>query len=181
MRSIPDDPAGLRDRALISSAYDAGLRRSEAVRIKVEHLERLPTGEASLFLPRSKTDQEGEGARAWLSARSVRHIEAWLDRAELDEGFVFRPLSYRVGKAGHLSEGAVSKILKQRLRDYLVGLVDKGELEAHAVDKIVEATSAHSLRVGCDQDLFAAGSISEPSCRASGGPTPSSRSPTLVT
>lgn len=51
----------------------------------------------------------------------------------------------------------MSKILKQRLRDYFVGLVDKGELEADAVDKIVEATSAHSLCVGCEQDLFAAG------------------------
>lgn len=157
LASIPSDPAGLRDRALISTAYDAGLRRSEAVRIKVEHLERLATGEASLFLPRSKTDQEGEGARAWLSVRSVQHIEAWLGRAEIDEGYVFRPLSYRVGGAGHLSEGAVSKILKQRLRSYLTDLVDKGEFEAGAVDQIVEATSAHSLRVGCDQDLFAAG------------------------
>lgn len=157
LASIPTDPAGLRDRALISTAYDAGLRRSEAVRIKVEHLERLPTGEASLFLPRSKTDQEGEGAYAWLSARSVQHIEAWLDRVEIEDGYVFQPLSYRVGGAGHLSEGAVSKILKKRLRSYLLGLVDKGDLEADVVAQIVEATSAHSLRVGCDQDLFAAG------------------------
>ena len=49
--SIPDDPRGLRDRALISMAYDAGLRRSELVRIQVEHIERLTNGEASLFIP----------------------------------------------------------------------------------------------------------------------------------
>lgn len=64
LASIPGDQKGLRDRALISIAYDAGLRRSEVVRIRVEHIERLPTGEGSLFIPRSKTDQGGEGARA---------------------------------------------------------------------------------------------------------------------
>lgn len=157
LASIPDDAAGLRDRALISTGYDAGLRRSELVRIKVEHIEQLPTGEASLFLPRSKTDQEGEGARAWLSARSVQCLERWLAFVDLQAGYVFRPLSYRVGTAGHLSEGGVSKILKERLRGYLSSLVDQGLLEASKVGDIVAATSAHSLRVGCNQDLFAAG------------------------
>lgn len=157
LASIPEDAAGLRDRALISTGYDAGLRRSEIVRIKVEHIERLPNGEASLFLPRSKTDQEGEGARAWLSARSVQHLDAWTEFTDLKEGFVFRPLSYRVATYDHLSEGAVSKILKERLRIYLDGLASEGLLEAGKIDGIVAATSAHSLRVGCDQDLFAAG------------------------
>lgn len=155
--SIPRDVIGLRDRALISTGYDAGLRRSELVRIKVAHIEKLPTGEASLFIPRSKTDQEGEGARAWLSARSVEHLTAWLDLAQLTEGYVFRPLSFHVGGEGHLSEGAVSKILKQRLRAYLEPLVATGAISADAMQTVIQDTSAHSLRVGCDQDLFAAG------------------------
>jgi len=157
LASISDDPAGTRDRALISVGYDAGLRRSELVRIKVDHIEHLPAGEASLYLPRSKTDQEGEGARAWLSARSVADLAAWLELSRIEEGYVFRPLSYRVGRDGHLSEGAVSRILKDRLRTYLVGLAGSGEFDQAAIDAIVNATSAHSLRVGCDQDLFAAG------------------------
>ena len=157
LQSIGEEPAGVRDRALISAGYDAGLRRSELVRIRVEHVERLPTGEASLFLPRSKTDQEGEGARAWLSARSVALLDAWLELAGLTNGYVFRALSYRVGSAGHLSEGAVSKILKARLRRYLDESVAEGLLQPIEAAAIVAATSAHSLRVGCDQDLFAAG------------------------
>src|SRR3546814_9454468 len=60
LASLPNDAAGLRDRAMISTGYDAGLRRSELVRIDLKHIERLPTGEAALFVPRSKTDQEGE-------------------------------------------------------------------------------------------------------------------------
>src|SRR3546814_14428990 len=59
LASLPNDAAGLRDRAMISTGYDAGLRRSELVRIDLKHIERLPTGEAALFVPRSKTDQEG--------------------------------------------------------------------------------------------------------------------------
>lgn len=157
LAAIPADPAGLRDRALISIGYDGGLRRSELVRIQVHHIEQLPSNEASLFLPRSKTDQEGEGARAFLSARSMHHLGAWLALAQLDEGYVFRSLSYRVGAAGHLSEAAVGRILKDRLRPYLTSLVTAGSLAARDVEPIVAATSAHSLRVGIDQDMFAAG------------------------
>ena len=155
--SIPDDPAGLRDRALISAGYDAGLRRSELVRIQFAHVDRLPSGEASLFIPRSKTDQEGEGARAWLSSRTVLHLDAWLKLTGISEGYLFRPLSYRVSQSGHLSEGSVSKIIKDRMRVYLTDLAEAGHLDPSDVERIVSATSAHSLRVGCDQDLFAAG------------------------
>lgn len=155
--SIPEDARGLRDRALISAAYDAGLRRSEVVRIKVKHLEIMPTGEASLFIPRSKIDQEGEGARAWLSARTVHHLQAWLEFVDLVEGYVFQPLSYRVSASGHISEGAVSKILKERLKGFLDELVNAGKIEPQKAADIVRRTSSHSLRVGCDQDLFAAG------------------------
>ena len=157
LESIPADPRGLRDRALLSCAYDAGLRRSEVVRARVEDFEPLPSGEASLFLPRSKTDQEGEGARVWMSARTMRHVAAWQEAAELVSGYPFRPLSYRVSAAGHLSDGAVAKILKQRLGEHLAPMVARGDLSQAEANEIVKATSAHSLRVGCDQDLFAAG------------------------
>src|SRR3546814_21068191 len=94
---------------MISTGYDAGLRRSELGRIDLKHIDLLPTGEAALFVPRSKADQEGAGARAWLSKRSVQHLNEWIEFADLTDGFVFRELSYRVGAAGHLSDGAVSK------------------------------------------------------------------------
>lgn len=97
LASIPDDARGLRDRALFSTAYDAGLRRSEVVRVRVEHIERLPTGEGALFLPRSKTDPGGDGARAWLSHISIDFLDAWLAASRITEEFVFRSLSYRIG------------------------------------------------------------------------------------
>ena len=155
--SIPDDPRGLRDRALILVGYDAGLRRSELVRVTVEHIEYLPNGEAALFIPRSKTDQGGEGARAWLSVRAVVACREWLDRADIVAGPIFRSLLYRVGADGMLDGGTVARILKDRLRGYLDAVVETGELTGADRDAIVAASSGHSLRVGCNQDLFAAG------------------------
>src|SRR3546814_17355895 len=90
---------------MISTGYDAGLRRSELVRIDLKHIEGLPTGEAALFVPRSTTDQEGEGARAWLSKRSVQHLTDWIEFADLTDGFSFRALSFGVVAAGHPREG----------------------------------------------------------------------------
>jgi hypothetical protein len=157
LESIPDDIVGLRDRALISAGYDAGLRRSEVVRIRVEHIERLPNAEASLFIPRSKTDQFGEGSRAWLSAKSVAYIDEWLAAAGIREGFIFRSLSYRVGRNQHLDDGAVSRILKGRLRAHLGTLCERGFLNEDDSNAIIREVSSHSLRVGCDQYLFASG------------------------
>jgi integrase len=155
--SIPADPAGLRDRAIISMGYDAGLRRSELVRVRIQDIERLSNGEASLFILKSKTDQEGEGARVWLSRRSVAHLDAWLAVCGIEEGYVFRPLSYRVGRDEHLYPGAVSKILKARMTAFLQKLVTEGVLTEEQAVMVIANTSAHSFRVGCDQDLFAAG------------------------
>jgi integrase len=84
------DIQGLRDAALISLGYDAGLRVSELLAVQVEHLEGETDGTGLLFIPRAKTDQEGEGAWAWVSADSMRRIAAWLSAAEIDAGFIFR-------------------------------------------------------------------------------------------
>jgi integrase len=157
LASIPEDAAGLRDRALLSCAYDAGLRRSEVVRARVEDFELLPSGEASLFLPRSKTDQEGEGVRVWMSASTMQHVAAWRRLAELEAGYLFRSLSYRVSSHGHLADRAVSKILKARLRQHLANAVAAGSMSQEDSERVVQSASSHSMRVGCDQDLFAGG------------------------
>lgn len=59
--TFPNDLKGRRDRALLMVAVCSGLRASELVGLRLEHLERTENG-YRLFLPRSKGDQEGEGA-----------------------------------------------------------------------------------------------------------------------
>src|SRR3546814_1911217 len=63
------DVAGLRDAAILSLGYDAGLRVSELVAVAVELMEAQEDGSGLLEVPHSKTDQEGQGA--WV--RSEEH------------------------------------------------------------------------------------------------------------
>ncbi len=84
------DLQGLRDGALMSLGYDAGLRVSELVAVTVAHIDPHSDGSALLFIPSSKTDQEGQGAWGWLSADTMRRVGAWLVASAITEGPVFR-------------------------------------------------------------------------------------------
>jgi hypothetical protein len=84
------DLQGLRDAALLSLGYDAGLRVSELVAVTVAHIDPHSDGSALLFIPSSKTDQEGQGAWGWLSADTMRRVGAWLVASAITEGPVFR-------------------------------------------------------------------------------------------
>ena len=53
------DAQGLRDAALLSLGYDAGLRVSELTGAAVEHLDPQTDGSGLLAIPRFKTHQEG--------------------------------------------------------------------------------------------------------------------------
>lgn len=93
---------GLRDAALLSTGYDAGLRVSELCGVCVEHLQTEQDGSGELFIPHSKTDQEGAGAHAWLSPDTMRRIGLWRNAAGIDEGPVFRRVhvTRRKGRSG---------------------------------------------------------------------------------
>jgi len=85
-----NDPQGLRDAALVSLGYDAGLRVSELTAADVDHLEPQADGSGLLAIPRSKTDQEGSGSWAWLSAETMRRVQAWLVQSGIENGPLFR-------------------------------------------------------------------------------------------
>lgn len=86
----------LRDKALLSVAYDAGMRASELVAVEVKDLEAAIDPDARLLrIRRSKGDQEGEGATAYLSPRSVTALTAWLEAAGITAGPVFRRVIVR--------------------------------------------------------------------------------------
>ncbi len=84
------DLQGLRDAALLSLGYDAGLRVSELVAVPEQHIDTQSDGTATLFIPRSKTDQEQQGAWAWLSPDTMRRVGAWLEASGIREGPLFR-------------------------------------------------------------------------------------------
>jgi len=196
LEACMDDLPGLRDRALLSVAYDSGLRASELVAIAMEHvLEALDPEARLLSIPRSKGDKEGEGATAFLSPRSVRAIAAWTDAAGITSGPLFRRVQVRRYKARPAVKGrridSISSREKWDLRktlskpavpariEYDIGAValhpgsigpiwrtiiqrayDRGALGDLAADdlaRMLKGISAHSTRVGLNQDLFASG------------------------
>lgn len=177
------DVQGLRDAALLSLGYDAGLRVSELTAVAVKDLRPQADGTGLLHLPRSKTDQEGVGAWAWLSADTMRRVAAWRAEARIADGVVFRRVgvdrrrqrskeladarwgdedaeaaallvTYTVGDAPLTRQGVTGIYRRVALAAAQAGLV---ELPAGALDAAVAALSTHSLRVGLTQDLFAAG------------------------
>jgi site-specific recombinase XerD len=196
LESCPEDLPGLRDRALLSAGYDTGLRASELVAIAVEDIiEAIDPDARLLTIRRSKGDQEGEGATAYLSPRTVRAIAAWTEAAGIEAGAVFRRVNVRRYKARVAVRGRsidsissreawdLRKTLPKRavparveydvgegaLHPASVGRIyramvqrafDAGALADLTTDDLVRllnGISAHSTRVGLNQDLFASG------------------------
>lgn len=196
LESCVEDLPGLRNRALLSAGYDTGLRASELVAIKVEHLiEAIDPDARLLTIPRSKGDPEGEGATAYLSPRTVRAIAAWLEAAGIEGGAVFRRVNVRRYKAkpavrgrpidsisgretwdlrktlpkravparveydvgeGALHPASVGPIYRSMIqRAFDVGAL--ADLTADDLARLLRGISAHSTRVGLNQDLFTSG------------------------
>ena len=169
LASCGSDLVSLRDAALISVAYDAGLRVSELVGTTVADLRQVADNSGRLDISHSKTDQVGEGAMAWLSPDTMARVSAWLLASGISEGPVFRRINvltsdaegegrqvirHYIGDKAPARQGVVA-ILRRRT----FGAIDLGlvELEPGMEGEAVRSLSAHSFRVGLTQDLFAAG------------------------
>lgn len=169
LASCSSDVVGLRDAAMISVAYDAGLRVSELVGTEVADLRQVGDGSGRLDIAHSKTDQMGEGAMAWLSPDTMGRLSAWLLASGIAEGPVFRRINVLASPPDAAGQQIVrhfigSKALTRQgvvaiLRRRTFTAIDLGEveLEPGMEGESVRSLSAHSFRVGLTQDLFAAG------------------------
>lgn len=86
-----------RDRALLLVGFCGAFRRSELAGLAVDHIVWEPEG-MIITLPRSKTDQTGEGKIKALPYGDgplcpVSALRQWLDSAGIVEGPVFGPSS----------------------------------------------------------------------------------------
>lgn len=139
VEALPDNPIGVRDRALLLLGFAGAFRRSELVALDVEDLEFVDEGMVAC-VRRSKTDQEGQGLKKGIyKGRNglcpVNAVNAWLTAAGITSGAIFR----YVDKGGHVHA--------DRLSDRAVAETIKKRAKAVGLDPMLY--SGHSLRAGC--------------------------------
>jgi len=119
---VPDNLAGVRDRALLLVGFAGAFRRSELAALDVEQLEFNSDG-LVVLLDFSKTDPEGKGERVAIPFGShhatcpVRALKKWLADARFESG----PLLRAVNRHGRVSvEGlrgnSIAAIVKRACR-----------------------------------------------------------------
>ena len=114
-----DEIQQARDRAVLCIGFAGALRRSEIVAVTVSHVTRVPKAGLELFIPASKTYQEGHGYKIGLSPTTdpvidpVAAYEEWMSVSAIRNGHVFRGLTAkRAVRATGLSAGYVNTIVK---------------------------------------------------------------------
>ncbi len=135
---VPDTVKGKRDRALLMLGFCAALRRSELVAVRVEDLEFTAQG-IILTLPRSKTDQTGQGRKIGIPKGRgricpVQAVSDWVLHTRAESGPVFRAIT----KGGVISDAALSD---RAVADITKHYAQKAGLDANRY-------SGHSLRAG---------------------------------
>lgn len=140
LRIGPELLRDYRDRALVLLAYDTKFRSEEIVRVDVEHLHFDVDGTGAVELERSKTDQEGEGALAFLAQDTVREIKQWLNRAKIQSGPLFPRILGKEMIGERLRPSAVATVFRR------IGLRIGLPLEQ------ARRLTGHATRVGSTQD-----------------------------
>jgi len=128
---------GKRDRALLAMLLACGLRRHEAVMLRLEHLEQREGHWAIVDLKGKAGHVRTVPVPDWV----MEELRVWLNAAEIDRGKIFR----RVTKMGRvLGEGMTEKAVWHIVKDSakLIG---------------VEKLAPHDLRRSCARLCHAAG------------------------
>ena len=132
-----EDLRAYRDRALLAIGMAGAFRRSELVAVRVGQVAEDSRG-LLIRIASSKTDQEGKGHAVAIPdgrrLEPVRHYRAWLEKAGISSGPIFRKLTPQ----GRLTDKAMSA--------QGVALVVKAA--AVAAGYPPELFSGHSLRAG---------------------------------
>ena len=143
VHTLPGNPIGLRDRALLLLGFAGAFRRSELARLEIAHLRETAEG-LLVHIPRSKTDQEGRGREVAIpygadpTTCPVRACREWIAAASLSAGPIFR----RIDRHGHINSRPLHKDS--------IGLMVKRAALAAGLDPRLYA--GHSLRAGfCTQ------------------------------
>ena len=132
---------GLRNKALLLTAFNTLCRRSELTQLLVSDLTIYENGEGIILLRRSKVDQEAKGNLLTLDKTTIQSIKEWLCVGKIKEGYLFRGVDKASNINNKLSAGQINRIFKK--------VAEKSNLDSRLVTNI----SGHSLRVGAAKEL----------------------------
>ena len=138
--------------------YDTLCRRSELAGIDLGDISFHDDDSATVLIRKSKTDPTGEGSTRFLAADTVELVKAWMKRAKITEGALFRAVDRAGNICDRLSDRGVARAF-QRL--------------ARAAGADVADISGHSCRVGGAQDMVSYGLELGEVMQAGGWKTPS--------
>ncbi|MFO1387698.1 site-specific integrase [Cellvibrio sp.] len=122
-----------RDRAIVLIGFWRGFRSDELSRLAIEHIQISQEG-MSLYLPSTKTNEEGVNFRAPLLSRlcPTKAYEDWLGVSGLVDGPAFRSIN----RWGQLSVTAIKPLSYVKLLRTLferAGLQDAEEFGSHSL------------------------------------------------
>ena len=139
LAACPESLSGFRDAAMISVGYDTLCRSSELAAMRVEDL----IGDcSSVRIPRSKSDQFGDGRIGYLSPQTIERLTVWLTAAQLRTGPLFRGLHTNRVSPLPLDTSSIRRRIKLLAKRAKLG------------DDVVKGLSGHSMRVGAAQDMM---------------------------
>ena len=140
-----DDLLGRRDAAIIAVGYDTLCRACEIVAMRVEHLQAQADGSAAILIPRGKADAEGAGRIAWLSPKTARLLQDWLEISGVSGGPIFRSVHMARAADVALDECSVRRLVKRAAK------------RAAIEPALAAGLTGHSMRVGAAQEMLEAG------------------------
>lgn len=146
VQAIPESLHGRRNRALLMVGFAGAFRRSELVAMCVADVRFVKEG-MTILLPRSKTDQEGQGRVVAIPfARSVlcpvKSLRDWLTSAQIARGLLFRRIDSR-GRIGDrsISGSGIALVIKKYVA--LAGL-DPSRFSGHSLRAGLVTSAAQS-------------------------------------
>lgn len=134
MAHCPATLRGLRDQTILALGFAGAFRRSELASLRLEQL-KFSGDDVICTLPRSKTDQDGKGMDKPIlngaRLQPVSKLKAWLKRAGIDDGYVFRRVDWGdAALEAPLSSAWIARVVQHYAA--AIGL-DPKQLGAHSL------------------------------------------------
>lgn len=102
---------GVRDKALLSLAYDTLCRRSEIVSLDIEDII-YSNDQLKICLRKSKTDQDALGKILKINSETKMYLLNWLQHSKINTGKLFRALKIISNSQTHSTKLRLIRFIK---------------------------------------------------------------------